>query len=325
MKLSALILLSFAPIFEVAADNKPPLKIVHLGDSYSSGNGASEVDGDGWYGPKWCFRNKYNWGQQAAHKAFGDDFSVTYDNVACSGGVMKHVMESRELQFDVPCSSKSRSKDHSLGPPKGNENDPNPQCSNAVAPQIDAIGKQTDLVFLTIGGNDAGFGDIANLCFINKIYHPKNRKYVGGGTKKECTKRTDIALQDIAKDFSNNFRELLIEITKRMPSHGKVVVVAYPNLALDTKSSDNRNVRKLIAVAAKKQREVIDKVNNELDGEEMVLLYTGAIDSFSSHEAVTFRRLFLAFPKANKDGWFVEFRGFLDRNIGSEPAKKKVR
>ena len=43
MKLSALILLFFAAALEVAADNKPSLKIVHIGDSYSSGNGASKL------------------------------------------------------------------------------------------------------------------------------------------------------------------------------------------------------------------------------------------------------------------------------------------
>ena len=54
----------FPTYIEEVAPPQQLINILHLGDSYSSGNGF-DVDESGWYGPKWCFRNHNSWGEQA--------------------------------------------------------------------------------------------------------------------------------------------------------------------------------------------------------------------------------------------------------------------
>ena len=70
------------------------INIIHLGDSYSAGNGFDAVNNDGWHGPKWCFRNTNVWGEQAVEIVraslssdanMEDDVHIEYSNHACSG------------------------------------------------------------------------------------------------------------------------------------------------------------------------------------------------------------------------------------------------
>ena len=40
------------------------------------------------------------------------------------------------------------------------------ECARSMEPQIDAVGQDTDVVLLTIGGNDVDFADIVMQCFV---------------------------------------------------------------------------------------------------------------------------------------------------------------
>ena len=58
------------------------LRIVHMGDSYSAGNGARDENGQpAFVGPPECFRSLFSWGAQAANQLEVESF----DNIACSG------------------------------------------------------------------------------------------------------------------------------------------------------------------------------------------------------------------------------------------------
>lgn len=61
---------------------KPPYRIVHLGDSFSAGNGARRADGSrDFHSVSGCFRSLSNWGSRFA-ASLEDVFSVTYINRA---------------------------------------------------------------------------------------------------------------------------------------------------------------------------------------------------------------------------------------------------
>ena len=63
--LCSLSLYSSFIILLLVVDAQPEnIKIIHLGDSYSSGSGL-DIDDDGWYGPRWCFQHLDAWGHQA--------------------------------------------------------------------------------------------------------------------------------------------------------------------------------------------------------------------------------------------------------------------
>ena len=57
------------------------LSIVHLGDSYSSGNGLSNHQG-----PPSCLRSSNTWGSLFASWANSQGVATSYQNRACSGG-----------------------------------------------------------------------------------------------------------------------------------------------------------------------------------------------------------------------------------------------
>ena len=317
-------MLFFAAAFEVAADNKPSVKIVHIGDSLSAGNGASEYYAEGWYGPKYCFRNKYNWGQQAANIAFDDVFSVTYTNAACSGGKVADIEESRILP-DNSCSP-STSSDHTVGPRRWFGG-----CENKVRPQIDAIGQHTDYVFLTMGVNELGYLNVLMRC----IFTGPDGGYVTiepygtfGGSTKDCVDATKHGFEYVAKFMANDYKKILTLITDKMNPDAKLIVASYPHLVLlDEGNSRNTGIRNLIDVATQKQREVIDDFNAALVKEgkkEMVSLYTGASDSFAGKEAVIGRNPITAMPPPNKDGYFVEYRNPFHL-IGGRMAFMRVR
>ena len=79
----------------VTTHGQQRINIIHLGDSYSAGNGFDAAYNDGWHGPKWCFRNTNVWGEQAVEivrasllsdgNAEYDDVHIEYSNHACSG------------------------------------------------------------------------------------------------------------------------------------------------------------------------------------------------------------------------------------------------
>ena len=122
------------------------IKIVHLGDSYSSGSGFN-IDDDGWYGPRWCFRHSNAWGHQAVGIVQRSlSVQLNYTNHACQGARIEHLLQPYTQKQQ--CSVVTESSDPQYTQKKlswfGNE------CEHTMQPQIDNIDDSVDIVIATI-------------------------------------------------------------------------------------------------------------------------------------------------------------------------------
>lgn len=162
--------------------------VVQLGDSYSAGNGT------GTYEEKSCWRSPVAYGAQVA-----ESIGATHVNVACSGGVVKDILEPRPLGDTFPRTGtydidpaehpdpwaeweRRAAEDELCGvPPQpdmyysftvtgkvavGASHTATAQCQLMTQPQVDAVTPATDHVFVTMGGNDLGFSNIVVQCLV---------------------------------------------------------------------------------------------------------------------------------------------------------------
>lgn len=89
--------------------------------------------------------------------------------------------------------------------------------------QIKDIPNDTDLVMLTVGGNDMDFESIIKHCFA-----------VGFRGAKICREKTEQA-ESKFNDTIANTRLIFQQLEARLPSSSEIVLVGYPLLSLDTK------------------------------------------------------------------------------------------
>jgi lysophospholipase L1-like esterase len=163
-------------------------QVVQLGDSYSAGNGT------GTYEERSCYRSPRNYGAQVAAS-----IGASYVNRACSGGVVADILQPRDIG-DASTKSATYSIDPKAYPDQqaewlrraqterlcgvpaqpdfsyrytfvtgagvGSLYTGTVSCQLVVRPQIDAVTPATNLVFLTIGGNDLGFSTIVTNCLV---------------------------------------------------------------------------------------------------------------------------------------------------------------
>ncbi|SEG92133.1 GDSL-like Lipase/Acylhydrolase family protein [Actinacidiphila yanglinensis] len=98
---------------------------------------------------------------------------------------------------------------------------------DGVAPQLAALDRRTDLVTVTIGGNDIGFstvlGTCAQLTSTDAAGAPCEAHFAGGGTD-----RISAAIDQTASKVAGVLRD----VHRRAP-HARVVVVGYPDLFPD--------------------------------------------------------------------------------------------
>ncbi|MFI1762516.1 SGNH/GDSL hydrolase family protein [Streptomyces sp. NPDC020800] len=224
---------------------KPKNAVVAMGDSYSSGEGASEGDRD--YYPETNYRTKLDenarnachrstqaWSRQAklpgASKSIGElddslDPNMDYHLIACSGARTYNVMQ------------KFKTMD---GKQQGGVTQDNSQ----EMPQIDKgyLDQNTTLVTISIGGNDSRFADIFQKCLIS----------FGGGNCKDKTfgdDDTDGSVNGRDQAFVNQKLETavpgiinqivrpditttLMQIHSKAPN-AKIVLMGYPPLLSD--------------------------------------------------------------------------------------------
>ncbi|MBX9422445.1 MULTISPECIES: SGNH/GDSL hydrolase family protein [Streptomyces] len=89
----------------------------------------------------------------------------------------------------------------------------------AAAPQVNALTQDTDLVTVTLGGNDLGFSGVLTRCVL------------AGLTTREGTPCRDVAAKEVDAGFarlSTRLPDMLTDIKRRSP-RARVVVVGYPN------------------------------------------------------------------------------------------------
>jgi lysophospholipase L1-like esterase len=171
----------------IAAPAKAVMQILVMGDSYSAGNGAGDYSG-----AKGCYRSGKDYAQEFAAiiraKPYSQPAAVT--DVACSGAVTADFFNSRS------------------GRP----------------PETSAVSGNYDLIFLTIGGNDADFADIVKYCLIAETRDGANCNPLLGNAERliaDGTMRTRIT-------------NVLTSIRAKASPGAKIVLLGYPFLEGDT-------------------------------------------------------------------------------------------
>jgi hypothetical protein len=203
---------------------KPHDQVVALGDSYSSGEGAS-VTGGGDYYPETdinggdadtrnaCHRSRNAWSRKAVlpssaqpvgQRADGWDATMDYQLLACSGAWTTNIVPRRT---EAPVLDGDHIEQY------GELN------------QLDRgfVDENTTLVTLSIGGNDVRFADILSRCIVDEL-HVCQDTVLGGDTQPMSAATPDrIALAE------DHVVTVLKKIHTLAP-HAKVVLMGYPRL-----------------------------------------------------------------------------------------------
>ena len=170
-----------------------------LGDSYSSGEGNRDPDTHLFLTNTFRDGNSYNSDADHCNRSLISDSHMvsialyggdTTGFVACSGATINQVMSA-------------------------NHHEPK---------QLDALTDSTDLVTISIGGDDIGFADVATACIIGL-------DLLGGGCEFIKQKAVNDALARIGNETApgGTLDNLFKEIRARAP-HARILVVGYPNL-----------------------------------------------------------------------------------------------
>lgn len=201
-------------------------QVVVLGDSFASGNGARD------YQEYSCMRSPHGAGGVLA-----DLTGVEVENDACNAAFLSHITSTRELEqrpvaVDLVAtepglqdlearlvalpqcmpnlSGATLIADVSIEGQQASVN-----CHINLQPQADMVTNQTTDVFVTIGGNDVGFGDIAFRCFAAQ-------------SEPGCRQSVDTASGKIP-DIIDRYGDAVRAIKERNPNV-RVHLVPYPQL-----------------------------------------------------------------------------------------------
>jgi len=220
-----------------AGSGSSGLSVVNLGDSYSAGNGA------GTYREKVCWRSPDNYGKQFATK-----IGASYVNRACSGGVVRDltnptrkgaptsVRTSYSIDPQVYADRRREflrraKRDAVCGPvpepdmyfaysasdwsPSGTRLTATVHCQLVVRPQVAGVLRGTDIVVLTIGGNNIGFSGIVVNCMVLR-------------NADHCKSSIDLA-RSLVPTMTSAVKDALKVVHRRAP-HAKILLLSYPML-----------------------------------------------------------------------------------------------
>mmetsp|Transcript_12705 Transcript_12705/g.35228 ORF Transcript_12705/g.35228 Transcript_12705/m.35228 type:complete len:532 (+) Transcript_12705:196-1791(+) len=262
-------------------DDKPPFRILQLGDSYSAGNGAWDSRGQRRYHPiEGCYRSKYNWGSQFA-QSLEDRYSVQYVNHACSGGKIEHLTDDRKVRtvsrWPWQSCSSFKKYDEEYYKSSGRV-----QCSHWVFPQLNYVDESYDLVLMTFAGNDAGFTHIVTNCFVT-----------GYRSVRRCRESINNATRRM-EDAIQRLPEALRKISERMNPCAKIAYNVYPHIIFDfgyilrdTIGNDSIEagdmIRQLSNQADEALTDVVRAFNEEM-GREVVYFYDDTKTVFEGRE-----------------------------------------
>ncbi|KJK47942.1 hypothetical protein UK23_18665 [Lentzea aerocolonigenes] len=194
--------------------SQKPQMIVAMGDSYSSGEGSGgndayyrETNIDG-AEPEWrnaCHRSQHAWSRQGKPAAFNgrtigeiadnyNDSRLDYQFIACSGA------RSEQL------------KPGGLG-----------QYGEVTQLDRGFVNEDTDLVTLSIGGNDAQFTPVLSKCVLMRNCRDLEVSQVGPGPLRESLPKL------IKEKVIANVRDTIKAINAKAP-RAKIVLMGYPKL-----------------------------------------------------------------------------------------------
>ncbi|MET9518248.1 hypothetical protein [Streptomyces sp. NPDC002994] len=206
---------------------KPNHMVVGMGDSYASGEGASDTKGDDYYpesdyynkvsGDKWkntCHRSRHAWSRRAALP--GEQLSV--------GELADSWSARMDFQF-AACSGARHYNILSITPDSGE------------LPQIQQgyLDQHTTLVALAIGGNDMAFADVIKKCIttISDVCQNGSIKARNPDTGQAYDTDTP-ALKDWLPAWAHNvIRPRLVKTLRALHDkapNAKIVLMGYPRL-----------------------------------------------------------------------------------------------
>ncbi|MDC7120192.1 GDSL-type esterase/lipase family protein [Cellulomonas fimi] len=246
---SLLVAVGLAPA--QAAPTGEAIKVVQIGDSYSAGNGAGA-----YYGPADCYRSHDSWAAEYTEWLADQGNHVTFVTRACSGAVSQNVLSDRKMDSHlayVPGGTVGRTQEEGLAAAKAAKVCSTKyvdeeyfeysvaiwdtvrgtfavDCQRYLRAQIEAVGRDTDVVVFTMGGNDLGFADIVKQCFA-----------VGFRDPGDCREKVTDARAGIDQ-LEDDLTDLLGRLRDRMRPDAKVVLLSYPYLS-DTDSFVLRSLR----------------------------------------------------------------------------------
>ncbi|KAL7545770.1 hypothetical protein ACHAWF_009120, partial [Thalassiosira exigua] len=296
--------------------NKGNLNILHLGDSYSAGNGnpwfhktgtwfstedfdfympINSANWEGYGNYLGCFRHREQWGNQIADKLRAEGYTVQYTNRACSGARAQGIVGDQQIDAglaeffmaywtfgdDYSDASFDKSMNGDTYMYRSSDAWGGIETQMWVRPQKMHVTKSVDVVLLTMGGNDVGFSDIIKACFINP-------------TGTNCNDEVDKAKKDISGDVRTLLKNTLGEMKKRMRDDAVIIWATYPLLALRCedqtvlKTSDCLGYIKLVRQVGEKATEVMRAIVEEVNQNESgprVYLYEDTHKVFDGHEA----------------------------------------
>lgn len=230
--LAPLAFLIGAPVASASEGAGGALRVLLLGDSYTAGNGASAYD------ESTCHRSAKNWAHIWAGfmRSTGVDVDIT--NRACQGAVSQNYDKNVQVVDG---------QSHPL--------------------QAGAVSTDYDLVMLSLGGNDLGFGEIVKTCFIAS-WAATCKSNVDAAAA-----RSDRVLDDV--------RAVLADIASRTRADARIVYVSYPKLELrddytiQTPSKSYRvgeRVRNLITSFRDGQRRMVNDLNRSIGHDKVVFV-----------------------------------------------------
>ena len=172
-----------------ATQRQPELSYVALGDSFTAAPGIPETDGsDG------CLRSSRNYPSLVAER-LEDDYDIELADRSCSGA-----------------DTSSLAGEQAIG------REPRP-------PQLDALDRDTDLVTLSIGGNDFGvFLRLVGGCVALSAEDPE-----GSPCRDAAEGRGDL-LAETQSQIEGRLVRAIEEVERRSP-RAQLLVVGYPQLA----------------------------------------------------------------------------------------------
>ncbi|MDO5092303.1 MAG: VWA domain-containing protein [Propionibacteriaceae bacterium] len=162
-------------------------------------------------------------------------------------------------------------------------------CKITLRPQAESVDDTTDLVLLTLGGNDARFETIISTCFspyIQFIHEGAN-----GPKCKAAIETAENALPNIMDDLEEKLDKLLSERMAGNPN-SQVVLSSYPLLSLERDYGlkldsgefypSVREVRRLGELAVTYQRDMVQRLERRYPGR--VKLIDSTPSAFAGHE-----------------------------------------
>ncbi|MDP9800388.1 lysophospholipase L1-like esterase [Arcanobacterium wilhelmae] len=288
------------------SSKKEPLDVVLLGDSYASGNGAGEyTDTD-------CWRSPFNYGALVATA-----LNARFTDASCSSAVLDSITSAPQklgnfthetrtftiteandpwkewqerARSEGVCATKSANLDISMSlsaqSNHGNDYTATAWCSATNKTQVSAVTKTTDVVLVSIGGNDAGFAAIAAGCLTAR-------------SARACNVALSHAENYVSGEFRSELTRTLTGISEASGSNTQVFLVGYPTLL----GNDHFTLGGTIAPKVDVSKRLTALQNAADQAGEAAAASAGANVHFVSTRSALAKHSFD--PEAPEDSWII--------------------